>query len=89
MTYHKINNENNSTNIDQFVNQTEFNERMSVTNMVSWAEWTTLVYGLLIISVEILQVIIKNSSKRRRIYRYKVFFKDFRHRQVCRNRPVI
>jgi len=34
MTYHKINNENNSTNIDQFVNQTEFNERMSVTNMV-------------------------------------------------------
>jgi guanylate kinase len=62
MTYHKINNENNSTNIDQFVNQTEFNERMSVTNMVSWAEWTTLVYGLLIISVEILQVIIKNSS---------------------------
>jgi guanylate kinase len=62
MTYHKINNENNSTNIDQFVNQTEFNERMSVTNMVSWAEWTTLVYGLLIISVEILQVIIKNYS---------------------------
>ena len=60
MTYHKINNENNSTNINQTmnVNQTEFNERMSVTNMVSWAEWTTLVYGLLIISVEILQVII-------------------------------
>ena len=64
MTYHKINNENNSTNINQTmnVNQTEFNERMSVTNMVSWAEWTTLVYGLLIISVEILQVIIRNSS---------------------------
>ena len=64
MTYHKINNENNSTNINQTmnVNQTEFNERMSVTNMVSWAEWTTLVYGLLIISVEILQVIIKNYS---------------------------
>ena len=64
MTYHEINNENNSTNINQTmnVNQTEFNERMSVTNMVSWAEWTTLVYGLLIISVEILQVIIKNYS---------------------------
>ena len=64
MTYHKINNENNSTNINQTmnVNQTEFNERMSVTYMVSWAVWTTLVYGLLIISVEILKLIIKNYS---------------------------
>ena len=62
MTYHEINNENNSTNINQTmnVNQTEFNERMSVTNMVSWAEWTTLVYGLLILFVEILQVLYQN-----------------------------
>ena len=60
MTHYEISNEKNSTKINQLVNQTELNERMSVTNMVSWAEWTTLVYGLLILFVEILQVLYQN-----------------------------
>lgn len=53
MTYHNLSAGSNSTGIFHSENQTSFE-----IGMISWAEWTTFMLGILIIMIEFAQVIV-------------------------------